>query len=70
VVGHRVELDGVDLTDAVRERSLDLVASGGTDDEDPFGRSPERRPRDLAVVGVEPRRRVTRAVVAPDLRAP
>ncbi len=68
--GDRVELDCVDVADAVGERGLDLVAAGRADDQDPLGLAAERGERDLAAVVVETCGGGSRPVVAPDRRPP
>ncbi len=59
VVGDRVELDRVDLTDAVGERRLDLVATGSADDQQPIGACGRAPP-----TGSGGRRSSNRAVVS------
>ncbi len=58
------------MADPVGECRLDLVPTGGADDQNPFGIATQRRERDLAAVVVEPGRGFARPVVPPDRRPP
>ena len=68
--GDGIELDGVDLPGAIRQRRLDLVSARRPDDEHVRLLVGRRGERDLPVVRGEAVGGCRRAVVAPDGRAP
>ncbi len=68
--GDGVQLDGVDMSHAVGQCGLHLVATGGADDQDIWLIGRGRGERDLPTVGEEAVGGRRRAVVAPDRRAP